>query len=183
MGKVIFGMTISLDGFVNDSNGSVARLYPDLADLRETKMLREAIEMTGAVVMGRHSYDMAQGDLTGYEFQTHIFVLTHNPPEKEPKGQNDHLKVIFVGDGIESAIRQAITAAGDKDVQIVGGPDTGGQALRKGLVDEIQIGVMPVLLGQGLRLFEQMGLEPLELEKIQVLETSDRTDIKFRVKK
>ena len=181
MAKVIFGMTISLDGFVNDREGRVARLYPDLAALAETEILRESIEMTGAVVMGRHSYDMAQGDLTGYEYQTPIFVLTHQPPQEPPRGQNEALKVYFVTEGIERAIEQAKAAAGDKVVQVIGGPDTGYQALEKGLVDEINIGLMPVLLGGGLPLFGQGGLEALKLEKIRVLEAGDRTDITYRV--
>ena len=69
MAKVIVGMTTSLDGFVNDRNGSVKRLYPDLEALRKTEMLQEAIAYTGAVVMGRRAYEMANGDLTGYEFK------------------------------------------------------------------------------------------------------------------
>jgi dihydrofolate reductase len=70
-------MAMSLDGFVNDPNGDVSRLYPDLDALRKTVILQEAIKTTGAVVMGRGAYDMAQGDFTGYEFQVPIFVLTH----------------------------------------------------------------------------------------------------------
>ena len=73
MGKVVFGMTMSLDGFIQDRDGSVARLYSDFAELRDSEPLQEAIRMTGAVVMGRHSYDMARGDFSGYEFQTPIF--------------------------------------------------------------------------------------------------------------
>lgn len=60
MAKVIVGMTVSLDGFVQDRNGSVSHLYPNLADLQETELLQQAIRETGAVVMGRHAYDMAQ---------------------------------------------------------------------------------------------------------------------------
>ncbi len=69
MGKVILGTTMSLDGFIADRHGDVSRLYPDLDALRKTEMLQEEIRTTGAVVMGRHAYDMAQGDLTGYEFR------------------------------------------------------------------------------------------------------------------
>jgi hypothetical protein len=85
--NVVGGMTMSLDGFVTDRDGSVERLYPDLDALRKTQMLQEQIRTTGAVVMGRHAYDMAEGDLTGYEFQVPIFVLTHHPPEQGPRGQ------------------------------------------------------------------------------------------------
>jgi dihydrofolate reductase len=101
MAKVLVGMIVSLDGFVNDRGGSVERLYPDLEALRETVMLQDSIRATGAVVMGRRAYDMAEGDLSGYEYQVPIFVLTHQPPEFVAKGG---LKITFVTDGIESAI-------------------------------------------------------------------------------
>src|SRR5205085_8747256 len=104
MGKVIVGATMSLDWFMNDRHGDVSRLYPDLQALRSIEMLQEEIRTTGAVVMGRRAYDMAEGDLTDYEFQVPIFVLTHHPPEQGPKGENDRLTVTFVTNGIQSAI-------------------------------------------------------------------------------
>src|SRR5204862_5949697 len=106
MGKVSIGATMSLDGFMNDRNGDVSRLYPDLEALRRTEMLQEEIRTTGAVVMGRRAYDMAQGDLTDYEFQVPIFVLTHHVPEQEPIGVNYQLTVTFVTDGIQRAIEK-----------------------------------------------------------------------------
>ena len=66
MGKVIVGTTMSLDGYIKDRQGSVEPLYPDLAALRETEMLQKSMRSTGAVVMGRHAYDMANGDFTYY---------------------------------------------------------------------------------------------------------------------
>src|SRR5579864_2729174 len=101
MGNVIVGATMSLDGFMNDRNGDVSRLYPDFEALRGTEMLQEEIRTTGAVVMGRRAYDMGEGDLTGYEYQVPIFVLTHHIPAQEAKGQNDQLTVSFVSTGIE----------------------------------------------------------------------------------
>src|SRR6266705_60183 len=95
MAKVIIGMTMSLDGFVNDRNGDVSRLYPDLEALRQTEFLQEVIKTTGAVVMGRRAYDMAEGDFTDYEFQVPIVVLTHDVPEKVAKGENDQLTLTF----------------------------------------------------------------------------------------
>ena|SRR3989442_1621302 len=83
---------------------------------RSTEMLQEEIQTTGAVVMGRRAYNMAEGDLTDYEFQAPIFVLTHAVPEKGAKGENDQLTVTFVTSGIEKAIEQAKAAAGDKQV-------------------------------------------------------------------
>src|SRR2546421_6497622 len=107
MGNVIVGATMSLDGFMNDRHGDVSRLYQDFEALRRTEMLREEIRTTGAVVMGRRAYDMAEGDLTDYEYQVPIFVLTHHIPEKMAKGQNDRLTVTFATDGIEHALEQA----------------------------------------------------------------------------
>jgi len=82
MANVIIGATMSLDGFMSDRNGDVSRLYPDFEALHETEMLHEEIRATGAVVMGRHAYDMAAGDFTDYEYQTPIFVLTHHLPSR-----------------------------------------------------------------------------------------------------
>ncbi|MEK6226808.1 MAG: hypothetical protein AABM40_11035 [Chloroflexota bacterium] len=123
MAKVIVGMTVSLDGFVNDRNGSVERLYPDLAALRKTEVLQEAIANTGAVVMGRRAYEMANGDFTGYEFQVPIFVVTHHPPKAVAKGENARLSFEFV-DHVDGAVGKAKKAAGTKDVTAVGGAST-----------------------------------------------------------
>src|SRR5436309_2909311 len=183
MGKVLFGMTISLDGFVNDRNGDVSRLYPDLGALRQTEMLQEVIKTSGAVVMGRRAYDMAEGDFTDYEFQVPIFVLTHHIPEKVAKGENDQLTLTFVTDGIQSAIEKAKAAAGDKHVMVVGGAHTAQQCLRAGLVDEIHMGIVPVLFGEGLRFFGHLVNEQMELERMRVFASPTRTDLWFRVVK
>ena len=75
-------MRTSVDGFVADRDGDSSALYPDLEEIRENEVVREAIESTGAVILGRRSYDMADGDLADYEFQVPIFVLTHHPPKR-----------------------------------------------------------------------------------------------------
>lgn len=181
--KVLLGTTMSLDGFIADRNGDLSPLYPNLAELRETELLQESMRTTGAVVMGRRAYDLAQGDFTDYEYQVPIFVVTHRVPEKPAKGENDRLRFTFVTGGIESAIEQAKAAAGDKYVTIIGGASIAQQCMRAGLVDEIMIGIAPVLLGEGLRFFENMGIERIELERLQVIESPTRTDLKFRIVK
>ncbi len=182
MGKIVFGMAMSLDGFVNDRNGSVARLYPDLEGLRETEPLQAAIRDTGAVVMGRHSYDMAQGDFTGYEFQVPIFVVTHQSPAMAAKGENDRLKFHFVSDGLPSALAQARTAAGELDVTVIGGASIAQQCLREGLIDYFEVSIAPVLLGGGLRLFEPFSDPPVELEIVTVSDQAiGGTVIRYRV--
>lgn len=182
MAKVVAGMTTSLDGFVEDGAGSVAKLYPDFKAMRESAVLQESMVNTGAVLMGRRTFEMA-GDTDGYadnyEYQVPIFVLTHQAPERHPR-ENEHLKFTFVGDGIESAVWQAKAAAGEKDVTVVGGASTIQELLRAGLVDEVHVDIMPVLLGGGLRLFEQIG-KAITLEKIDVSETGTRTSLRFRV--
>ena len=183
MGKVIIGATMSLDWFMNDRHGDISRLYPNLEALRDTEMLQEEIRTTGAVVMGRRSYDMAEGNLTGYEYQVPIFVLTHTIPEGEILGENDKLTVTFITAGIESAIEKAKVAAGDKHVMVVGGANTAQQCLRAKLVDEIHIGIVPVLFGEGLRFFEPVDNEQLKLERTRVFESPTRTDLWFRVVK
>ncbi len=95
--------------------------------------------------------------------------MTHAVPEQRPK-ENDRLRFTFVTDGIESAIAQAKAAAGDKDVTVVGGAHIAQQCLQARLLDELQIGIVPILLGGGLRPFDHIGTERLELERIQVIE-------------
>ncbi len=182
MAKVIVGMTTSLDGFVADPNGSATRLYPDLEALRGTDYMNALIEATGAVVMGRKTFEMAGADsyVGNYEFQVPIFVLTHHPPDVAPK-QDEHLTFTFVSGGVQSAIDQARAAAGDKAVQVVGGVEVIRQLLRAGLVDELHVDVMPVLLGSGLRLLEGSDLEHVRLAKLGVRESGERTSLTFRV--
>lgn len=186
MGKVILGMTMSLDGFVNDRNGSVQALYPDLTDWRETELGKESIQNTGAVVMGRNSFAMSEDPdwfAGNYEYQVPIFVLTHEPPQRHPK-ETENLTFTFVTDGIESAIRQAKAAAGDRDVNIIGAASTAQQCLKAGLADELHVDVMPVFLGGGLRPFDNLGTSLPSLERIQVMELpGGRTHLRFRVVK
>jgi dihydrofolate reductase len=172
MAKVILGATMSLDGFINDRNGSVAALYPDLAALRETAPLRESIQNTGAVVMGRNSFAMAEDPdsiADTYEYQVPIFVLTHQPPERHPR-ENDRLSFTFVTDGIENGIARAKAAAGDKDVTVIGAASTARQCLQAGLADELHMAIMPVLLCGGLRMFDDMDVDPIRLQKRKVVE-------------
>lgn len=183
MGKVIAGMTVSLDGFINDSNGSVEKLFPDFAQLHNVPSFQEMIRNTGAAIMGRHVYEMADPFAWAnddYEFQTPIFVLTHTPPAKYPKG-NGRISFTFVTDGIESAVAQAMSAAGDKDVQVIGAK-TIQECLNAGLCDELQIDIIPILLRKGQRLFEQIDTEKVKLERTKVEETTPvRTSLFLKV--
>jgi len=103
--------------------------------------------------------------------------LTHDVPEKAAKG----LTFTFITDGIESTVEQAKASAGEKNVTVIGGANTAQQCIRAGVLDEIQIRLMPVLLGEGLRLFEHLGTERIELEQTRITEFPTRTDIRFRI--
>jgi dihydrofolate reductase len=182
MARVHAGMAVSLDGFVADRNGSVERLS-DPTVLRDADYLNALIAETGAVVMGRRSFDMAEDPdwyVGNYEFQVPIFVLTHQPPVA-PK-QDEQLTFTFVTDGVESAIAKAKAAARHNVVQVLGASVI-QQVLRAGLVDELHVEVMPVLLGAGLRLFDGPGLERVSLTKIGVREVGAMTELRFRVAK
>jgi dihydrofolate reductase len=184
MATVTAGMTVSLDGFVADPRGSASRLYPDLVDLQGTDYMNAAIEQTGALVMGRRTFEMGDPDsyVGNYEFQVPIFVVTHHPPAVPPK-QDEHLTFTFVTEGVDTTIERAKAAAGDKVVQVPGGASVVRQLLGAGLVDELRLDVMPVVFGGGLRLLENLGLERLRLEKLEVHEIGVRTSLGFRIVK
>ena len=180
MTRVIAGLTVSLDGYFEDADGTFAALYSDLE--ADSAYLKASQAETGAVLMGRRTFDMA-GDpdsyAVDYEYQVPLFVLTHRPAEREP-ARNEDLYVTFVTDGLGSAVAQATAAAGDKAVTVVGGADLNRQLLGAGLGDELRVDIMPLLLGGGRRLFD--GLLPgVRLEKMGVEDVGVRTSLSFRV--
>ncbi len=183
LAKVILGVTISLDGFAEDSNGSVGALYPDLDTLRNTEVLRESIQGTGSVVMAWKEFAMAEDPdwfAGNYEYQVPIFVFTDKAPKKHPK-ETDKLTFTFVTDGIQSAIRQAKYAAGDKIVTIIGSASTTSQCISEGLADELHIDVIPVFLKAGFRPFENLGDKSINVERIKVVELpTGRIHLRFR---
>ncbi|MEU8605512.1 dihydrofolate reductase family protein [Streptomyces parvulus] len=150
------------------------------AENRDSELVREWFDATGAVVMGRTMYDLGEefwGD--NPPFRTPVFVLTHRPRPTLVKegGTTFH----FVTEGIHSALERARAAAGDRNVDIGGGADTVRQYLAAGLVDELQLHVVPVLLGGGLRLFEGLGdAGRRDLEQVGAVETPLATHLKYR---
>jgi dihydrofolate reductase len=112
-------------------------------------------------------------------FHLRVYVLTHTP--REPLVKEGGTTFTFVSDGIESALRQARAAAGDKDVAISGGATTVQQYLRAGLLDELQIHLVPVILGSGTRFFGDPDTSHVELERIKVMVSPGVTHLWFRV--
>jgi dihydrofolate reductase len=97
--------------------------------------------------------------------------------------RNDRLTIIFVTDGLESAMEPAKAAAGEKDVTVVGGANTAQQCLNARLFDELHIGIVPIVLGRGLQFFDNVSIGDVQLEKIDILESPSRIDIKYRLVK
>lgn len=179
MAKVCLGMVLSVDGYINDRNGEMGKLY---ASFEPNEEIQAAMANTGAVVMGRNSFDESKDPdayAADYEFQVPLFVLTHHPPAKHPK-ENENLTITFVTDGIESAIRQAKEAAAEKDVVVLGA-NVGQQLLKANLADELQIAIAPIILGRGLRLFEHLDDLEIQLEKLRTIETAKQVEIWYKV--
>jgi dihydrofolate reductase len=108
-----------------------------------------------------------------------VFVLTHHP--REPLVMEGGTTFTFVTDGIGSALEQARAAAAGKDVAVAGGAKVAQQYLRAGLLDEFQIDVAPMLLGQGTRLFDGLGTDQVELEVTRVVASPAVTHLRYRV--
>jgi dihydrofolate reductase len=148
---------------------------------RDDDIVRETFERTGASVMGRRMFDA--GERMWPEeppFRTPVFVVTHRPrdPWVRPGGTTFH----FVDDGVESALRRARAAAGDRDVRIAGGGETIVRFVNAGLVDELTVAVSPVLLGTGVRLFEGVDAGRVALEQVRAEPTRRVTHLTYAVK-
>ncbi len=181
MGKVILGVTISLDGFAEDRNGSVGALYPDLDALDKTEVLRESQRNTGSVVMAYKEFAMAEDPdwPLGYEYQVPIFVFGKETPKKHPK-ETDTLTFTFVND-IRIAIEKAKDAAGERDVTIIGSASTTQQCLNAELADELQVDIIPIFLKSGFRPFEDISPK-LKLVRLETVELpAGRTHLRFHV--
>ena len=182
MGKVLLDMAVSLDGFIAGPNDEDGGLHDWFFSPSGAEAVDESVRATGAIVLGRRTYD--QGDsMDGFAdspYTVEHFVLTHDVPEEAAKGE---MTFIFVTDGIESAIERAKAASGDRNVAVGGGASIAQQCLKAGLVDEIQVHLVPVLLGEGIRLFEHLGGGKIELEKTRVVEAPSVTHLMYRIVK
>jgi len=206
MSKVMVELSMSLDGFIAGPNDGPWNGLGDGGDrlfkwyssgdtdfpLPGTDMvfkisrdsaefLHETWPTIGASVTGRRTFDIAGGwggNPPGGAGASH-FVVTHTVPQE---WVNPGSPFTFVTDGVESAVEKAKQAAGDKNVDVIGASIV-QQCLKAGLLDEIQIDLALVLLGGGVRLFDHLGAEPIELERIKVVEAPDITHLRFRVVK
>ena len=201
MGKVTFNMTVSLDGFVAGPNDGPENGLGDGGDRlfdwyfsgdteipisdgnmvlkvssESAEIMQETFRTYGAGVWGRRTFDIAKA-WGGHPPGTPCFIVTHTVPQEWVK---EGSPFIFVTGGIESAIRQAKKAAGDKDV-VVCTASILQQCLNAKLMDEIHIDVVPILLGSGVRLFDNLRAKPIELENIRVVEAPGVTHLAYRI--
>jgi dihydrofolate reductase len=190
MGKVIYDISMSLDGFITAANvrpeaglgDDGERLHDwafNSADPRNRELLAKGASL-GAIISGRHNYDLAvpywQADGPTGDARVPTVVVSHTVPQDIPAGG-----VYRFADGIETALEEAQKAAGDKQVAIMGGGNIAAQFIELGLVDEISIHLVPVLFGSGIRLFEHLGSEHVPLETLEVIETKEAIHLRFRV--
>ncbi len=203
MSKVLFHMAVSLDGFVAGPNDGPDNGLGDGGDRlfdwyfsgnveipisdgnmvlkvspQSAQFMEQASGQVGAGVWGRRTFDIARA-WGGHPPMSPCFIVTHTIPQEWVK---EGSPFAFVTDGVESAIRQAKQAAGDKNV-VVSTPSVLQQCLKAGLVDEIYLSVVPVLLGRGVRTFDNLGTKPIELERIHVVDAPGVTHLGFRVVK
>jgi dihydrofolate reductase len=206
MSKVFISMGMSLDGFVagpnrgptNPLGDDGAKIHAWMFKLRafrahlglggdgdtgdDNRIVEATIARIGANVMGKRMFD--EGERNWPEeapFHTPVFVLTHEvrAPWERPGGTTFY----FVNDGIESALQQARAAAGDKDVRISGGAQTAAQYLDAGLVDELVLELAPVLLGDGLRLFDGVDAKQLKVEIVEAIHSPAVTHLRYALRR
>jgi dihydrofolate reductase len=153
-----------------------------------TPVMEEALANVGATIMGRNMFGGGPGPWgedpwEGWwgddpPFHTPVFVLTHH--EREPLEMEGGTTFTFVTDGIESALEQAKAAAGGRDVSLGGGADAARQYLSAGLVDELQLNVVPVLLGAGTRLFDDAAGAGAGFEQVAAIDAPGVAHLQYR---
>lgn len=204
MGKVVTGLSMSLDGFIagpndgadnplGDGGGRLFNWYSS-GDTEYTvpsgtmvfkvtaasaAVVREGFSAVGALVSGRRTFDITNGWGGRHPLDVPVFVVTHSVPQGWPR---EGAPFTFVTDGIESAVEKARTVAGNRDVAVAAASIV-QQCIRAGLLDEVQIDLVPMLLCNGVRLFDQLGSKPLELECTRVVATPDVTHLRYRIVK
>ena len=213
MARLRFQISMSLDGFIAGPNqseenplgkggeqlhewviGLEAWRKPHGLDGGEanasTDVIEDSLQNVGATVMGRNMFggegpwgDDPWDGWWGDEppFHMPVFIVTHHA--RKPVAKEGGTTFTFVTDGIESALEQARAAAGGKDVALGGGANVAQQYLKAGLVDEMQIHLVPVILGAGARLFDTLGDAEIGLECIRVVEAPGVTHLTYRIVK
>ena len=194
MGKVIFDISMSLDGFITGANARPEAGWGGLGEGGErlhdwgfnstdprNREIMKWYTTAGANIFGRTTYDLstlnwgADGPTGAARVPT--VIVSHSLPQDIPDGG-----VYTFVDSVEAAFETAKQLAGDKDVYITGA-DVAGQFLKRGLIDEVSIHLVPVLFGSGRRLFEGIESEHISLEILELIQTAEAIHLRFRVVK
>jgi len=203
MAKVVISLTMSLDGFIAGPNDDFDHPLGTRGGLKlfnwytsgtgpgvhgdarfkpkgpNQDVVQEMFATAGASLTGRRTYDIAGGwNGTHPVNAIPVVVLTHRPPKDVPKGKSE----FTFTDDLREAVKVAKAAAGDKDVGIAGG-SVAQQCLKAGLVDELYIHIAPLLLGDGVRLFDHLGDDSIDLEFVDAITTPEATHLRYRVKR
>ena len=186
MGKVMFGLSMSLDGFIADTHDDVSEVFAWMGRAMERfhEVVGEGMNEAGAVIMGHRTFDQIYSEQgwvmpDGTPLPWPVVVLQSQPRAPEQKG---HTHFSFVTEGIEAAVAKAQGLAGEKNVALHGASAV-QQALRASLLDEFHVSIAHVLLGEGVRLFDHLGAQPIHLEHLRTVESPGATHLSFRVVK
>jgi dihydrofolate reductase len=201
MSKVIVSAAVSVDGFIADPEGGVGPLFDwyfngeqelEVAPHRyvprggyrprprSAELLRRTWSQIGATVIGRRLFDLTDGWWGKPAVGDQVFVVTHRDPGDWPD-RYPEAPFRFVGD-LAEAVAQARAAAGERDVSVTAG-DLAGQAVRAGLVDEIEMDVVPVVFGAGIRFFGDHEVGVTMLDDPEVIEGDRVTHLRYRVRR
>jgi len=177
-GKVVVNRAMSLGGVTAGAGGAMDWIFDFMAPIEDA--FPEIMAATGAMLIGRRTYEVGKRMADGPHPPAYDggaeFVLTHDPPDPPDPA------VTFLTGDIGEAVATALRAAGGKNLEILGA-DVAGQCLRRGLVDEILVYVLPVLLGDGIRFFSPPGLARIDLEPLDSTRSGAVTILRFRVRK
>ena len=178
MAHVIIHATVSLDGFMADVDGGVDWMYGFPVAPEDEDVVGRIVQELGAVVLGANkTQTIEDGEVPyGGTLVVPMYVMTHTAHEPIEK---DGVTYTFVVDDIAQAVESASRAAGDKSVSLLGGTIS-RQCLELGLVDEIQLHVVPIILGQGISLFTGLS-EPIRLERVETSAFAAETHLRYRI--
>jgi len=172
-GQVLWHFAMSLDGFVAGPDHAMDWMT---GTSFRPALVEEYAGTTGAVLGGRDGWDAYPdaGGIYGGAWQGPVFVLTHHPEDAQP-GDG----VTFLNCDVAEALRIALEAAGGKNVEVFS-PTIGRQLLERGLIDEIDLHIAPVLLGDGIRLYDNPGGAPVQLELLNGQDRTAAVDVRYR---
>ncbi|MEV6603700.1 dihydrofolate reductase family protein [Kutzneria sp. NPDC051319] len=196
MSEVIANMSMSLDGFIADTNDGIDQVFGwygsgdvtvptavEWATFRTSEasagVLRHGLATIGALIGGRRLFDLTNGWNGLHPMGVPVFVVTHREPTD---WAHPEAPFTFVTDGIESAVAKAKAAAGDKNVAVAS-PTIVRQCLDAGLLDAVQVDLVPVLLGKGIPFFGELAKSPVQLDGPTVVEGEGVTHLTYRVRR